>query len=462
MVIYGLFDWIGDIAGAAAGSVLATIVGAMVQGLTEAIKGVGAWWLSVPSPSLIGESGAAPAERIMFYTKAFVPFVGMISMAIFLPTILIRRSREATITGAFAILRVIFFSGAGLATITILLQVSDMVSPWLVQQISGGTFEDGMGQLFGGTGAVVGSETVGVLVLMIVLIPIALIGSIINMFFLFFSYGAITVMGGLLPAAAAGSFIEQGNKSLKKVLGWILALVLYKPVAGVIYGSGIALMRGITGGISGDQPGGQTVLQMLYGVTIICVAAIALPALLRVIVPSMASGSSGGGAGSMLLGAALLATGAITGGASAGAAAGAGGGASTRAAGASTGAAGGNSGSGAAGATPGMGSSSTGSPDTTSGINQPDNKPSETSSSGVKDQENKETPHTVTGDQAQTASGAGSSQKQPSGPTEPEKIPLASQPTTGAGDRGAIMRNQALYQFQSTIAQLDQGIDSKE
>lgn len=291
-------------------------VSGLIQGVTEAVKQVGTWWLSIPAPILEGAGGDSPAQRVMTFTHALIPIVGVLSLLFLLPKIAMQRDRDSVLGGAFGFIRVIFFSGAGLGAISLLLQFGDVVSPWLVQNISGGTFEDGIGQLTGGTSAVVSGESVGILVCLLVLLPLALLGALLNMMFVIFSYGMVVVIAGLLPLAAAASFTEKGNHQLQKIIGWIIALVLFKPVAAVIYGVGIAMMRGITGGVTGDQPGGQTVMQMLYGVVIIGAASFALPALLRIVAPAVAAGSRGVGAGELAMGAAVVATGAMTGGAS--------------------------------------------------------------------------------------------------------------------------------------------------
>ena len=310
-------DLFGDAIASLTNDWLNKAVSGLIQGVTEAVKQVGVWWLNIPAPILEGAMGDSPAQRIMIFTHALVPIIGMLSLLFVLPKIALQRDRDSVLGGVFGFVRVIFFSGAGLGAIALLLQFGDVISPWLVQNISGGTFEDGIAQLTGGTSAVVSGESVGVLVCLVVLLPLALLGALLNMMFVVFSYGMIVVIAGMLPLAAAASFTEKGNHQLQKIIGWIIALVLFKPVAAIIYGTGIGMMRGITGGITGDQPGGQTVMQMLYGVVIIGAASFALPALLRIVAPAVAAGSRGGGAGELVMGAAFVATGAMTGGASA-------------------------------------------------------------------------------------------------------------------------------------------------
>lgn len=474
-------------------------VSGLIQGVTEAVKQVGTWWLSIPAPILEGAGGDSPAQRVMTFTHALIPIVGVLSLLFLLPKIAMQRDRDSVLGGAFGFIRVIFFSGAGLGAIALLLQFGDVVSPWLVQNISGGTFEDGIGQLTGGTSAVVSGESVGILVCLLVLLPLALLGALLNMMFVIFSYGMVVVIAGLLPLAAAASFTEKGNHQLQKIIGWIIALVLFKPVAAVIYGVGIAMMRGITGGVTGDQPGGQTVMQMLYGVVIIGAASFALPALLRIVAPAVAAGSRGVGAGELAMGAAVVATGAMTGGASVAAAGavGAGGvGAGTAAAGtgaASTGATGASTaGSGAAtssGSTKALESSSGGGTRGTSGSGSSGSGPSG-SGSGAKDSgggsgngasANSSGANSTANDQGggeqggndapSGSSGAGTSPSTGSNTGAPESVGAgtggaAANQATGArsqtGDRRSARLQEASQHLRSHVAGVENGIDAGE
>ena len=496
-------NWIGDAVQSLTNDWLNKTVSGLIQGVTEAVKQVGTWWLSIPAPVLEGATGDSPAQRVMTYTHALVPIIGVLSLLFLLPTIAKQRDRDSVLSGAFGFVRVIFFSGAGLGAIALLLQFGDVASPWLVQNISGGTFEDGIGQLTGGTSAVVSGESVGILVCLVILLPLAIIGALLNMMFVIFSYGMIVVIAGLLPLAAAASFTEKGNHQLKKIIGWIVALVLFKPVAAVIYGVGIAMMRGITGGVTGDQPGGQTVMQMLYGVVIIGAASLALPALLRIVAPAVAAGSRGVGAGELAMGAAVVATGAMTGGASvaaagaagaggagAGAAAAGSGAAATGATGASTAGSGAAASSGSAtaaagssagsGGSSGSGSKSSGSGGSRSGGGAKDsgggsgsgasgnNSAGSSSSSGTADQGGggqgaNGAPSGSSGAGTAPSTGSGTGAAEPVGASTGR---AAANEATGArsqaGERRSARLQEASQHLRSHVAGAENGIDAGE
>lgn len=306
-ILEGVGDWFSD--------VLRNVIAALIQGLTEAISAVGTWFLYLPAPVLQGEGGEwSPAERVQAYTAWAIPVIGIIATAFALIVVARRKDADTAIDTAIGLIRVILVAGAAIPGIYLLVKFGDEASPWLLKNISGGTFEEGLGQLVGLDAAAASGMAVGVMVLLIPVLLISVLGGLLNMVFMMFSYGVLPVIAGLLPLGAAYAMTARGKNTFGKLLGWVGALVLFKPVAAVIYGVGIASARMITGGV---EDAGQVVLQALYGCVLLCTAFIALPVLVRLVAPAAAAGIRGGGAGAVLAGAAMIAGGAITGGAAA-------------------------------------------------------------------------------------------------------------------------------------------------
>lgn len=299
---------------------LRNTVSALIQGVTEAVKWVSTYFLYLPAPKLQGEgSGMSPAERVQEYTHWAVIVAGMIGMAFALIMVARRKDADSVVDVTMGLLRVVLVTGAGIPTINLAAQFFDSASPWLLNTISGGTFEDGLGTLVGLNSLAVSEMSRGILVLMLVALVFGVLGGILNLFMVMFNWGVLPVVAGLLPVLAAAAMSERGKSGFQRVVAWIVAILLFKPVAAVIYGVGIASGRMITGGV---QDGGQVVFQALYGTVLLMAAGIALPAIARVVAPAVAAGTQGGGAG-FLVGAAMVAAGAVTGGAAAVAAAGA-------------------------------------------------------------------------------------------------------------------------------------------
>lgn len=311
-IVGGIGDWFTD--------VLRNTVSALIQGVSEAVKWVSTYFLYLPAPVLEGEgAGWSPAERVQAYTDWAVIIGGTIGMAFALIMVARRKDADSAVDVTMGFFRVILVTGAGIPTISLLAKFFDEASPWLINNIAGGTFEDGLGTLVGVDAAAASSMGVGTLVLMLVSLVFGVLGGILNLFMVMFNWGVLPVVAGLLPVLAAAAMSERGRNGFNRVLAWTAAILLFKPVAAVIYGVGIASGRMMTGGV---EDAGQIVLQSIYGTVLLCAAGIALPAIARIVAPAIAAGTHGGGAG-LLIGAAMVAAGAVTGGAAAVAAAGA-------------------------------------------------------------------------------------------------------------------------------------------
>ncbi|RJQ66274.1 hypothetical protein D5S17_35825 [Pseudonocardiaceae bacterium YIM PH 21723] len=110
----------------------------------------------------------------------------------------------------------------------------------------------------------------------------------------FFRQGAIVVLLAIIPTAAAGQVGDATKPWLKKVLSWCLALLLYQPIAAVIFAIGMKLVEGATGlGTS------------LLGIAVLILAVVSMPTMMRFFDwggQKIVSGGGGGG-GAMALGA---------------------------------------------------------------------------------------------------------------------------------------------------------------
>lgn len=122
---------------------------------------------------------------------------------------------------------------------------------------------------------------------------ILLIGGVIGVLGVILQWGIMIVRAAILPLllgfwpiAAAAATMKSGEEMFSKITAWLVAFLLYKPVAAIIYVFAFRLREG------GDGIGG-----MITGLVLLCIAVLALPALMRLIVPaSSALGRAAGGA----------------------------------------------------------------------------------------------------------------------------------------------------------------------
>lgn len=293
------------------------------DGASWAVKTMTTAWLGVPSPDL----SSSPTATVGWLQDRLSYFV---LVAMFC-SILYSAYRMST-TGTFdhavdlghALGRLVLVAGcAGVAT-TIGLQVGDAFSHWILTE-SHVTF----------SGLVVFTAVTSPAVLMLLAV-VVILAQVVQLFIMLIKNAMVVALVAFLPLTAAATNTPAGKQGYQKAVTWLAAFVLYKPVAATIYVISFRL-----------SAADHTLADQMSGIALMVLAILALPALMRFLVPAAAS-ATGGNAGA-LAGAvvgASLATGAViaTGGAFAGAGGFAAASGPTGAVGGASGAAGGASG----------------------------------------------------------------------------------------------------------------------
>jgi hypothetical protein len=108
-----------------------------------------------------------------------------------------------------------------------------------------------------------------------------IVSSIIQIGLMFVRNGMLILLIGVLPLAAAATNTEMGKIWFRKLIGWLLAFVAYKPVAALIYAAGFRLFTDQSGGVAG-------MIRVTTGVTMLVMAVVAMPALIRFVAPKAA------------------------------------------------------------------------------------------------------------------------------------------------------------------------------
>lgn len=222
-----------------------------------------------------------------------------------------------------SLLTFIVVSGAGLTVISTLLVAGDRYSMWVLDQsldcsVESNTkcFGENMVALLG-MGATSGIGVIAIIILGIM----AFVGSLVQLGMMIARSGMLIVLAGALPLAASATNTAMGKQMLQKFTGWIVALLLYKPAAAIIYAAAFQLAGSDVLGGGLDALG-----QVVIGLFMMFLALVTLPALMKLVVSAVGPLTAGNAAGSMALAAgAGVATGAVSagslmgGGASAGA-----------------------------------------------------------------------------------------------------------------------------------------------
>ncbi|WP_314455841.1 hypothetical protein, partial [uncultured Microbacterium sp.] len=218
-------------------------------------------------------------------------------------------------TLARSVLTLIAVAGAGLVVIRLATQAGDAFSIWILNNSTNCDVTNGESNCFG--------TNVFAMINLTATSPIGLIGlfflgmlavlmTYVQIALMIFRGAMLVVLAGIFPVAAAATNTEIGQQWFKKAMAWTLAFILYKPAAAIVYA--IAFRMTGTDLFKSDGTG---LFQIVTGLALMLIALVALPALMRFLVPAVASvGGGGGGAGLLLGGAAIagagdIATGAI-------------------------------------------------------------------------------------------------------------------------------------------------------
>jgi hypothetical protein len=267
---------IGDAAGAAASGVLGNAFAeAMRDGASWVIRTTIGWWIEVPAIDL----AASPASTIRGYVlwlAAVVATAGAIWQGV---VIAVSRRGEPFFAAVRGLFYLALWASVGIIGPAAALRAGDAFSSWVLGEAADGEASERLVRL-AGLGSV--DSAGAVIVLGLAMMLVGLVQAILMMF----REGSVVILSGALVLAAAGSLTQATRPWLPKVLGWMAALIAYKPVAALVYASAIAMVG------EGDDP--RTVV---VGLTMMLLAVIALPALLKLFNWTTAGAGGGGGGG---------------------------------------------------------------------------------------------------------------------------------------------------------------------
>ncbi len=286
--------------GSVAGDILNVIAGALESALNSMITALTTFWVDVGTPNLTTAAGGSSPSDAVSYLQSHLQWY---MMAAALTSIVLGCMRMAweqhhgagveMLKGLLVFLAV---NGAGLTVVSLLVSASDSFSTWIVNGALtgtgggavGGRFGAAMGGMIGICSAVTGGVPV---MLIIVLGAMAVVASLIQVFLMIVRGGMLVLLAGVLPLTFSFWTTEAGRQWSKKATSWLIAFTLYKPAASIVYATAFRL-------VSAHAFGSGGILSIATGITLLFVALLALPALMRFVTP-MVGAAVGGGAGVM-------------------------------------------------------------------------------------------------------------------------------------------------------------------
>ena len=287
---------------ACAGAVVGGIANSAVEGLAEALRegskfiiktSVG-WWLNVDSIDLQG-SGAQAMRGQLRYVALAVAIGGMMWGGL---RMAIRRNSEPAWDVGAGLARLAAVSSLGFLVPQLLLAAGDDFSVWVLDQATSDRVAERLTMVAGLGGVTAPGAVILGAILMIV-------AGVVQAMLMFFREGGIIILTGVLVLSAAGGMNSMSKSWFPRVSGWLLALILYKPMAALVYAAALNQIG------ESDDP-----RNFLIGLAMLVLAIVALPAMMKFFTwaaPGAVSAASGMGGAASAAAAGIGAAGAMRG-----------------------------------------------------------------------------------------------------------------------------------------------------
>lgn len=302
---------IGDVINNVAGDVWESWATGIAESFGKIMASLGTYWLYLPSAAVTtGGSG----DVVSFLQGSLGWFVGVgLFCAIVVSAIKMMLTQRGEHFGSIirGLITFLLVNAAGVTAVGLLIVAGDEYSVWIVNRgTTGADYATNM----------VASLTVlaGVAPLVVVVAGfVAIAASLIQIALMLARSVLLVVMTGMLPLAGSFTGTEMGKQWFTKYVGWLVAFLLYKPVAATIYAAGFSMIgNGVfstteSNGVAIDATG-TGILNVVSGALLMILAIIALAPLMKLIMPAIGAVSAGGMGGAAAAGAGSLASGAMS------------------------------------------------------------------------------------------------------------------------------------------------------
>lgn len=269
-----------DIPAAIGGGALEGAAKALQEGVGWFVSRTSSWWAGTASPDLEKESAIGFLAGV---TRPVTVFVAVLAMFVVAARMVLVRKANPLVDAGSGLTMVAIVSVVGAAVPNALLQWGDGWSAWVLKASADEGFSARMTKIV----TLPSGVPAGVV---LILSLIALFVGVIQAILMLFRQGALIVLTGLLPLAAAGMITAATWPWFKKVASWMLALTFYKPLAAAVYATAFTLIGH-----------GTDLRSILLGHTMLLVSLVAFPVLLKLF--SWTTSAADSGAGGTILGA---------------------------------------------------------------------------------------------------------------------------------------------------------------
>ena len=211
-----------------------------------------------------------------------------------------------------SLLTLIVVVGAGVTMVGLLVSAFDSFSVWILNgalNCDVGTDAACFGNNIATLLALTTNPAAGSLgpLLVIILGLIAILATALQIVLMIARGGMLVILTGILPLSASATNTEMGKGWFKKNVGWLVAFILYKPAAAIVYAAAFQLA-----GTNVFRDDGTGFIAVLTGLILMVLALFAMPALMRFVTPLVGAMSAGAGGALGVAALASLPTGAAS------------------------------------------------------------------------------------------------------------------------------------------------------
>jgi type IV secretion system protein TrbL len=269
----------GGLAGGAVGalgtSMLAQIADSFFNAWWLFQSKVLTFWTEAPTPGPADLVAPGSTRRWVAWLAQFALIISVLIAAG--RTILTRDGRNLADAGR-ALVLTILTSALVVTVAAALVAAGDAIANALLG--------DALAEGFGADPAPIGAAllSVGGPPGLVLLGSLGFLASVVQFFVLLSRNAVLPVVIVLLPLAAAAGGAQLGRAWFGRLAAWLLALAFYKPVAAIIYS--VVLVQARTA---------DTAMAAITALVGMCMAILALPALIKLFTPSAAGGGGSGG-----------------------------------------------------------------------------------------------------------------------------------------------------------------------
>lgn len=287
---------LGDMVCAGAEGFINSLFHGVTDSLGDLAKSLGSFWVNTPSIPLTGKDNAVYFIRES--TSWYVAALLVVSILIAAGQMMWTRKGQPLTDLLASLLKFAIMNAASVTGVTLLLRSGDEFSAWIIGRSTDEGFEKALSTLIGPE-VFKSGITMGIAIFAIVMGIVAIIVAVIQIGLLIVRSAMALILVGTLPLAFSATNTSWGKQWSQKHVSWLIAFILYKPVASLVYAAAFKVF-GSAGKIDGDD--GQRMTYFISGLVLMVGALFALPAMMRLIVPAVGAAA---GAGAMFAGAAV-------------------------------------------------------------------------------------------------------------------------------------------------------------